>query len=136
MQSKLRQAELHLNDAKGIKSGPESHHALGKVYLAQGNFDAAIREFEESLKGQPNNAQVYNDLGVAWLEKGELNRSLDSLNKALQLDANLHDALFNRALCHEKLNRPEDAKADWREYLKRDASSPWAAEARRKLERM
>lgn len=132
MQSELRRAELHLNQAAQEK--PEVQHASGKIYLAQGKFDAAIERFEASLKGQPNNAQVYNDLGVAFLEKGELNRSLESFNKALQLDSNLLDALFNRALCYQALSRTEDAKADWREYLKRDAASPWTAEARRKLE--
>jgi tetratricopeptide (TPR) repeat protein len=129
----LRLAELHLAQAVKTKPTPEAHHALGKVYLAQGKFDDAIREFEQSLSGSRNEAQVYNDLGVAWLEKGEFNRSLESFNKALQLDSNLPEALFNRALCYEKQSRFAEARADWSEYLKRDSSSPWADEARQHL---
>ncbi|HEU5131282.1 MAG TPA: tetratricopeptide repeat protein, partial [Pyrinomonadaceae bacterium] len=83
--------------------------------------------------GSTNQAQIYNDLGVAWLEKGDFNRSLESFNKALQLDSNLSEALFNRALCYERQSRFAEAKADWNEYLKRDSSSPWADEARRHL---
>ena len=52
---------------------------------------------------------------------------------ALQLDGNLLEALFNRALCYEKQSRSDEAKADWNEYLKRDSTSPWADEARRHL---
>lgn len=129
----LRRAELHLEEAVRTKPTPEAHHALGKVYLAQGKFDEAIREFEQSLNGSKNQAQVYNDLGVAWLEKGDFNRSLESSNKSLQLDSNLLEALFNRALCYEKQSRFAEAKADWSEYLKRDSSSPWAVEARQHL---
>ena len=129
----LRRAELHLAQAVKDKPTPEAHHALGKVYLAQGKFDQAISEFEQSLSGSRNQAQVYNDLGVAWMEKGEFNRSLDSFNRALQLDGNLPDALFNRALCYEKQSRLTEAKADWTEYLKRDPSSQWADEARQHL---
>lgn len=129
----LRRAQLHLEQAVKDKPTPEAHQALGKVYLAQGKFDEAIREFEQALSGSKNQAQVYNDLGVALLEKGDFNRSLESLNKALQLDGNLQEALFNRALCYEKLSRPNEAKADWNEYLKRDSTSPWADEARRHL---
>jgi tetratricopeptide (TPR) repeat protein len=129
----LRRAELHLGQAVKDKPGPETYHALGKVYLAQGKPDEAIKQFEESLKGNQNNAQVYNDLGVAWLQKGDFNRSLDNFNKALQVDGNLQEALFNRALAYEKQSRKEEAKADWREYLKRDSSSPWAGEARQHL---
>ena len=129
----LRLAELHLAQAVGNKPTPEAHHALGKVYLAQGKFDQAISEFEQSLSGSRNQAQVYNDLGVAWMEKGDFNRSLDSFNKALQLDGNLPDALFNRALLYEKQSRFAEAKADWTEYLKRDSKSQWADEARQHL---
>ena len=132
MTDKLRRAELHLEQAVRDQPTPEAHHALGKVYLAQRRFDDAIREFEQSLGGNQR-AQVYNDLGVAWLEKRDFNRSLDSFNKALQLDGNLLEALFNRALCYEKQSRVEEAKADWNEYLKRDSSSPWADEARQHL---
>ena len=133
MTDQLRRAELHLAQAVRDKPTPEAHHALGKVYLAQRKFDEAIREFEQSLSGNKNPAQVYNDLGVAWLEKSDFNRSLDSFNKALHLDSNLLEALFNRALCYEKQSRVEEAKADWNEYLKRDSSSPWADEARQHL---
>lgn len=129
----LRRAELHLVQALKDEPTPEAHHVLGKAYLAQRKFDEAIREFEQSLNGNQNQAQVYNDLGVAWLEKGDFKRSLDSFNKALQLDGNLLEALFNRALCYEKQSRFDEAKADWNEYLKRDSSSPWADEARRHL---
>jgi len=132
----FRRAELHLAQAVKEKPTPEAHHALGKAYLAQGKFDEAIREFEQALSGNRNPAQVYNDLGVAWLEKGDFNRSLDSFNTALQLDGNLLDALFNRALCYEKQSRFDEAKADWNEYLKRESTSPWAYEARQHLIRL
>jgi cytochrome c-type biogenesis protein CcmH/NrfG len=130
----LRRAQLHLEQAVREKPTPEAHHALGKVYLAQGKFDDAIREFEQSINGSQNPAQIYNDLGIALLEKRDYIRSLDSFNKALQLDGNLQEALFNRALAYEKQSRFTEARADWNEYLKRDSTSPWADEARRHLD--
>lgn len=129
----LRRAQLHLEQAVRDKSTPEAHHALGKVYLAQGRFDDAIKEFELVLGGSKDQAQVYNDLGVAFLEKGNLDRSLVGFNNALKVDGNLNEALFNRALVYEKLSRSNEARADWNEYLKRDSTSRWADEARRHL---
>lgn len=136
MQDQLRRAELHLVEAVKDNQTPAAHHALGKVYLAQGKYDEALSEFAESLKANQNSAQIYNDIGVAQLEKGDFTHSLDSFNKALQLDANFLDSLFNRALCYEKLSRTAEAKADWNEYLKRDSSSPWSEEARRHLKQL
>lgn len=151
-ESELRRAELTLLDALNKKPTPAAHHALGKVYLAKKDFDRAIAQFEEALKADPNNAQIYADLGAAWLEKGkssldkgranptssesgkgmeELGRSLENLNKALELDNTLLEPLFNRALCHQYLGLFLQAKSDWLEYLKKDPSSPWASEARK-----
>jgi tetratricopeptide (TPR) repeat protein len=132
----LRRAQLHLEQAVKEKPTPEAHHVLGKVYLAQGRLDEAIKEFDQSINGSKAPAQNFNDLGVAWLEKGDYNRSLDSFNKALQLDGSLQEALFNRALAYEKQSRFDEAKTDWNEYLKRDSTSPWADEARRHLTRI
>jgi CHAT domain-containing protein len=139
-------AERYLLDAVRDKPGSVSYHALGKFYLAEKNFDKAIAHFEEALKADPNNAQIYADLGAAWLEKGkrdasansgnsleELARSLENLHKALQLDPNLLDALFNRALSLQEQKLWKQAEEAWNEYLTHDSTSAWAQEARRKL---
>lgn len=147
-------AERILLDAVHNKPGAESSHALGKLYLAKKDFDRAIAKFEEGLRADPNNAQIYADLGAALLEKGklelergksdrssseagkgleDLGRSLENLNKALALNPNLLEALFNRALCHQYMMLLEQAEDDWREYLKKDSTSQWAEEARRNL---
>jgi CHAT domain-containing protein/tetratricopeptide (TPR) repeat protein len=153
-QNELRRAELTLLEALNKKPTPAVHHALGEVYLAKKQFDDAIKEFEEALKDDPRNPRLLSDLGAAWLEKGkidldkgranptssesgkgmeELGRSLVNLKKALELDANLLEALFNRALCHQYLLLHQQAEAGWREYLNRDSTSLWADEARRNL---
>jgi tetratricopeptide (TPR) repeat protein len=154
-QNELRRAELTLLDARSPT--PRVYHALGKVYLAQRDFDKAIEQFDEALKGDSKNAQIYSDLGAAYLEKGkidlekgktepasseagkgmeELGRSLENLKRAIELNANLLEALFNRALCRQYLMLPQQAEEDWHEYLKRDSTSAWAEEARRNLQRL
>ncbi|MGH9969810.1 MAG: CHAT domain-containing protein [Pyrinomonadaceae bacterium] len=153
-ESELRLAELTLLDALKNKSTPAVHHALGKVYLANRNFDRAIEQFEEALKSDPNNAQLASDLGAAHLEKAkidfprgranptspelgkgmeELARSLEALNKALELNPNLLEALFNRALVYQEMLLPRQAQEDWKKYLEKDGNSKWADEARRHL---
>jgi CHAT domain-containing protein len=143
-------AERYLLDAVRDHPGGASYHALGKFYLAERNFDKAIAQFEEALKVEPNNALIYADLGAAFLEKGkrdqtasniaqaqiEFGRSHENLSKALELNPNLMEALFNRAICRENLKLSEQAEADWRQYLQKDANSQWANEARQHLEKL
>src|SRR5207244_12377154 len=137
-QNQLRLAELTLLEASTKNPTPAVHHALGKVYLTKKQFDDAIKEFEEALKGDTKNAQLYSDLGAAWLEKGridlekaranskdpsggtgleELGRSQENLGKALELNPNLLEAHFNRALCRQYLMLSQQAEEDWHEYL-------------------
>lgn len=143
-------AERYLLDAVRDHPDAASYHALGKFYLAERNFDKAIAQFEEALKVEPNNTLVYADLGAAWLEKGkhdqaassiaqaqiEFGRSHENLSKALELNPNLMEALFNRAICRENLKLSEQAEADWRQYLQKDSNSQWANEARQHLEKL
>lgn len=67
-----QKAERYLLDAVHDYPGPKSFHALGKFYLAGKDFDKAIAQFEQAAKGDPNNAQIYSDLGAALLELGKL----------------------------------------------------------------
>jgi len=145
-------AELIFRNALNERPTPALHHALGKVYLAKNDFDRAIAEFEEARKGDANNALIYADLGAAYLEKGklgiagndearadagkglaDLGRALENLNKSLELQPSLLEALFNRALCEQKMTLYAKAEEDWRLYLQKDSSSRWAEEARQNL---
>jgi tetratricopeptide (TPR) repeat protein len=146
----LDRAERILLDAVFEHPGPASHHALGRLYLAQQQFDKAIAQFEEALKTDPNNAQLHSDYGAALIEKGKADQSkgdagksleefamsLEHLNRAIELDRSLLEALFNRALSHEYLMLPQQAKEDWQMYIEKDANSKWAEEARRKLQEL
>lgn len=130
-----REYETHPNAATA--------HALGKYYLLAKDADQAIRYLEEARAGDPNNAQIYADLGAAYFEKGkqqandaDLAQSIVQLNKALEINPNLLEALFNRALVYEDQRLDHLAETDWRSYLQKDPSSPWSIEAQRALDRL
>lgn len=139
-------AERILLDAAEAQKNAAAWHALGRLYLTEKKFEEAIQEFEKALPTDANNARLHSDLGAALLEKGNLeansnagrdlrtfDRSLEHLNRALELDATRLEALFNRALLRQSVGLRSAAKADWQRYLQQDPASPWAAEAREHL---
>ncbi|HYV03601.1 MAG TPA: CHAT domain-containing protein, partial [Blastocatellia bacterium] len=127
-----------------------AQHALGRLLVAEKNFRDGISHLEEALKADPDNARINSDLGAAMLEYGRslpvtdpdgrvdeaYARSLKYLNDALTLDPQLSAALFNRALLHEQMTLADRAIEDWRAYLEKDSTSPWADEARQHLIRL
>lgn len=140
-------AERFLYYAEKDEPGYKSYHALGLFYLTEKKFDQAIEQFKKALTLNPNDAKIHSDLGAALLEKGKLYKlngeggkgleafaeSLEHLNRALELNANLLEALFNRALVRQYMELPQAAADDWRKYLEKDSQSPWTDEARQRL---
>ena len=64
----LDRAETFLRNAVVEDAGPISHQALGRFYLLSQNYDKAIEQLEQSLKSDPQTAQIHSDLGAALLE--------------------------------------------------------------------
>ncbi|HEU4388618.1 MAG TPA: hypothetical protein VFV34_12530, partial [Blastocatellia bacterium] len=142
----LYKAQSALYGASANQPGSESDYALGQLSLVEGRVDEAIKYLEQAVTGDPSNAKLRNDLGAALLEKAKAERvgdsrraleyfarSLEHLNRARELDANLAEAIFNRAMCYQSMELPTEAENDWRDYLNRDSSSGWAEVARGNL---
>jgi CHAT domain-containing protein len=143
-------AETLLLKAARDNPVPDSQHALGRLYLYERKFDDAVKQLDAAAAADPNDAQLRSDLGAALLERGkdehargddgaaslDFGLSLEHLDRALALDPALADALFNRAVLDEHMALDAKAEEDWRGYLQKDSSSPWADEARRRLRQL
>jgi tetratricopeptide (TPR) repeat protein len=143
-----RYAERLLQQAaENSSQDARARHALGLLYLAEKKYDDALREFNRALESAPapDSAGIYSDRSVVYLEKarssGErekktnLKLSLQDLNRALEIDNSLKEALFNKALVIEETPGEEIRAIEaWEKYLEKDSSSDWAAEARAHLE--
>jgi tetratricopeptide (TPR) repeat protein len=148
-------AEAILRDEFVQNPGPQSTHALGELLLTDKQFDKAIDHFKKAVEAEPLNPQYRSDLAAALLEKAkadkltaereghpealakseeEFKQCDEQIDKALALDPSLLEALFNRGLLDVALGRLQKANDDWKEYLIKDRTSPWADETRRKLE--
>lgn len=156
-------AELSARSLVRQNGSAENIHELGRVYLAQQKFDQAIEELEKAIKLNPKIAGIHNDLGVAFMEKGKLNKSeneaIEKSNQknndtkpylelfakankefalAIDLKKDSPEPRFNQALCISLLNEilPNQAKEAWENYLKFDSTSQWADEARERLKKL
>src|SRR5262249_27380265 len=88
-------------------------------------LDQAIAVFEGALR---KNADAPDLLPV-------IDRLLTIANDG-KADAELRKAaVFNLAICYEKMNAWDMAASAWKRYLDQDSSSAWAREARERLAR-
>ena len=125
---------------------PAAYHALGKLYLTDKDFNEAVKCFESALESNASDAKLRNDLAVALMEREKEKAknpgqstgedaalALEHLHRAIELDSSLLEAHFNLALCHQYQTLWRTAEEDWKRYLEKDSSSPWAEEARGNL---
>jgi tetratricopeptide (TPR) repeat protein len=68
---------------------------MGKVLLQERQVDPALIEFGQALALDPNNAEYYNDRGVALVLSGLSERARADFERALEIDPNLTEATEN-----------------------------------------
>lgn len=146
----LRRGANILAEAADNTSDAEAQYALGLALLADKKFDEALEKFKLALERTPNNAKLNSDTGAVYLEKArlvegddkgdEFFKNIDSsllyIDRALQLDENLLEALFNKALLLQKRGLITQALEAWEKYLEKDSASAWAGEARKNLQKL
>lgn len=119
---------------------PENVALLGKAYLLLTRLDEAVSSLELASRADERNAMILSDLSAAYFTRAKLQgtddvkNALETANKALEIDARLPEALFNRALALTEMIGSDDLALEaWRNFLRVDSTSPWAAEARARI---
>lgn len=136
--SKLDQEALNYQRAA-------TRHNLGRLFMLNGDLVPAEQQFLLALKERPRDARLQADLGALYYERSRkeekeqrelLDKAAEHLSAAVETDPRLSEALFNRALCYERMNLFLQAKSDWGQYLTLDSNSAWAEEAREYLDEL
>lgn len=127
-----QKAYLALEEAKD-KGGVDSYLYLGRAYEATGDYNYASNVYNSYLAKYDGNAEIYNQLGLCELKKGEYQNALDAFQAGMQLEDNpiLQSLAFNEIVAYEYLGQYEQAYALLTNYMK---NYPDDEQARRELE--
>ena len=134
----LREAAAIVEKAASETTSTEGRHALGAMYLAEGQ---AARAAETLAPLAPNtkDAGVLTDIAAALLARGadgDAKQAITLLTRAVAIEPTRAEAWFNLGLAAEAVADLSRARDAWTRYLALDPSSEWTAEARRHLEKL
>lgn len=106
---------------------------LGKIYMATGDTTQAFLTFQQYLESNPDNGDVYNQLGVMRLREGAYNEALGYFQSGLKCsDLSARKALaYNEAVTYEYLLDFDTAKQKFKAYV---AAYPDDTQAQREYE--
>jgi len=99
-----------------------------KIYFAAHQFKAAQEYGERAAAAKPD-AAVLTQLASAYYYTGDTDKAIASLNRALQVDPNCADALFNLGLIRWRAKSdPKAAVAYWKKLLATNPHHPRRAQ--------
>lgn len=120
-QGKKGAAEQELR--KALESNPDYHEALnylGYLYVEENrNLDEAEIMIKKALEMEPDNGAYLDSLGWLYFKKGDIDKSIESLSRAVILfeDPVIYEHLGD---AYFKKNDSEKAIANWQNSLKLD----------------
>lgn len=125
-------AYLALEEARE-KGGVESYLYLGKSYEATGDYNYASSVYNSYLEKYEGNAEIYNQLGLCEMAKGEYRKALDAFQAGMKLQnvTMMQTLSFNEIVAYEHLGEYRQASILMESYLK---NYPDDAQARREYE--
>ena len=79
-----------------------NHYNLGVVYLQMGNQKAALQSFDQAVRAGGSDADVFQNLAIAYQKLNEPDLAVKALQRSLLLDSNNLRSLFQLAELYEK----------------------------------
>ena len=90
------------------------HFQMGESYLREQNVTAALVEFTEAEKIEPDNPELLNYLGLTYFRKGKLDIAEQKFLKALELKPSFSEARNSLGVVYMETRRWDDAIAQLR----------------------
>jgi tetratricopeptide (TPR) repeat protein len=102
-------------------------------YADEELWDEAIETYKKALVGNPTDADLYNDLGIAFDEAGKLTEAEQAYQKATELDPQFSAAFYNLGLMYEEQSRFPEAVEAYQKCIKYSKNPTEHSAAREKL---
>ena len=109
----LRKAKRHTREAAAAEK-----QRAGKDYLLKADFDLAIEYCTEAIRLDPEDAETYNNRGVAYHEKGDYERAILDYNQAIRFISDWAIVYANRGDAYLLKGDCDWAIADYYQILR------------------
>jgi tetratricopeptide (TPR) repeat protein len=87
-----------------------AYNSRGITYVAKGQYDQAISDFNKAIEIDSRIAAFYFNRGIVYLKKGQFDEAISDFSKTIEIDPRDGEAYYNRGRSH---------------YLKKEYDKSW-----------
>lgn len=119
--------------------GTTAHATAGTELVVEHKSAAAVGELQTAVKDAPGDAASWYKLAFALRQSGQLAESAKAYQRYITLKPDDPDPYYGLGQVQLALNRPDDALATFRAYVKlehRQSEQRWLAKARAEITRL
>jgi tetratricopeptide (TPR) repeat protein len=116
--------------------GPDAevHFRLAELLYRMGSVEAARERYYAAIELDEDFVEARANLGCVLSELGEIELAMAAWTGALAFHPDYADVHLHLARLLDEQSRGEEAEAHWRDFLELAPESPWAQQARQRLQ--
>jgi tetratricopeptide (TPR) repeat protein len=127
-------AEMHRAVMAAVGPQAEVCFQLAELLYRLGDTSGARERYYMAIELDEDYVEARANLGCVLAETGQTELALAAFEGALRFHPEYLDVHYHLARTLDELNRPDEAERHWREFLDLAPDSPWAEEARARLQ--
>lgn len=132
----LDRARRLIEDSAVYEDSFDAALIQSRLLIIDGYFPDAERLLRKTLPKNEQSPALHNDLGVCLMEAGKIEDALEEFERALQSDSQMSEALFNHALCYERLELRDAAREEYSRIAEAERDPAWQSEMRSRSEKL
>ncbi len=113
---------------------PDIDFQLGELLYRSGEVVAARERFYSAIETDPDFVEARMGLGCVLQETSQIDLALAAFRGALELHEDYSEAHYHMANLLDELGQDQEAEHHWQRFLELAPESPWAQEARDRLQ--
>jgi tetratricopeptide (TPR) repeat protein len=126
-----------LNASPNNAQSTQTLYNMAMFYQETGNYEKALEKYRMVLQIEPHHRNTLHNMGWVYLvgEK-KYEEAVVFFTKAIDLDSNYIEAVFNRGLSFENLEKYDNARQDYMYSLRLVNNYPLAVEGLNRLDKL
>lgn len=128
----------YYNNALNVKpNNVQALYNIAMFYQERGNYEKALEKYRMILQLEPQNKYALHNMGWVYLMgENKYDEAVVFFTKAIQLDTNYIEAVYNRGLSFENLKKYDNARQDYMYSLRLQNNYPLAVEGLNRLDKL